>query len=482
MEQFIRLNENDNVAVALQDLEPGIQLTIDGQPIIIREPIQQGHKFAMTDIDENVIVTKDNFPIGIASAKILAGSHAHSHNISSPVRKHSYEYEPQLKEKLALLMDREIRVYHRKNWDIGIRNELWIIPTVSHVNKTAQLIKEQFLKELPKLEVDGIHVFEHSRGISQFGTDLENTRNILQNIALHPNTGGVLVVGLGPENNHVEEFRNRLGDFDQDRIHFIVANDHEDEIKAGVSHLHEIHQVMKNDYRSTSLLRSLKVGFKYGDFDGWTAVTASPLLAALSDYLIKSGGTVVLTGIQHMLGSAQQMLERIEKEEVFQKVVGIAQDMNYSQDHVDIRDGITTMEEKSLGYINNMGKSNIVDAIQYGERLNRSGVNLLQTPSNDIVAATALGAAGCQMVLYATSEGTPFGTFVPTVKIATNSELFGKKPNWFDYNAENYLISTKEEAIQSFINYICDVASGKWVKNEYEGYREIAIWKRGATL
>ncbi|MCL1950016.1 MAG: altronate dehydratase family protein [Turicibacter sp.] len=480
MKHFIKLHENDNVVVIVNDLKAGAEIA-DG--ITLVEDVQAGHKIATKKIEQGEAILKDNFSIGYASQTIEPGTHVHTHNVASN-REGNGElaFQPKVNEKLNLLMDREIRVYHRKNWEIGIRNELWILPTVSHVNKTAQLIKEKFLSELKKLEVDGVHVFEHAHGCFQVGDDLESTRKILQNIALHPNTGGVLVLGLGQESNHIEDFKATLGDYDEERIHFITANDHVDEIGAGVESLHQLHELMRHDYRSTSLLRKLKIGLKYGDFDAFTAITAGPLMSALSDYLIRSGGSVVTTELQRMVEASHELVGKIESEEVFQKVVGLAHDFRMPKEYIQKRNGITTLEEKSLGYIKKMGSTYIVDALSYGERLKKRGLNLLESPSNALVSTTALGAAGCQMVLYATSLGTPIGSFVPTVKIATNSELAMRKPNWVDYDAQAAIMTTKEEAVQDFINYICDVASGKWVKNEYEGYREISIWKRGTTL
>jgi len=478
MRQFIQLNENDNVIIALADFPAGTELN----GIIIKEDIQKGHKIALVDIPLGADILKDHFAIGQATAAIKAGSHVHSHNVASQLEEANLNYEPKLKEKFSLLMDREIRVYHRKNWEIGIRNELWILPTVGHCNHMAQLIKERFLKEVSKLEVDGVHVFEHPHGCFQVGEDLESTRKILQNIALHPNTGGVLVLGLGTESNNTEDFRSSLGEFDAERIHFMDAQHDENEIAAGAQHLHAIHAKMKQDYRSTSLLRQLKIGLKYGGFDSMTAVTASPLLSALSDYIIRSGGYVATTGIQHLAQSSKELLSRIESEEAFQKVVGITQALKIPQQHEAQNQGISTTKERSLGYFKKIGTSNIVDVVSYGDRLKKSGVSLVESPSHDLIGATALGAAGCQMVLYVTSEGTPIGTFVPTVKISTTTELAKSKPNWVDFDAEATLATTPEEAIENFINYICDIASGKWAKNEYDGYREIAIWKRGETL
>lgn len=495
MRDYIKLHENDNVIIALKELPAGHLLEVDGNTVITKDAITPGHKIAVANIaaEENII--KYGFPIGHASQAVEIGHHVHTHNTKTNLNERlDYEYDPKLQEKLDLLMDREINVYHRKNWDIGIRNELWIIPTVGCINRIAGQIKERFLQEAGKLEIDGVHVFEHAYGCSQMGDDHETTKKILQNIAKHPNAGGVLVVGLGCENNQVKEFRDSLGDYDQERIKFLIAQDVEDELEAGLEYMRELYSIMKKDYRSTALLRSLRIGLKCGGSDGFSGITANPLLGYLSDYLVRCGGTTVLTEVPEMFGAETILMGRAENEEVFHKTVDLINDFKlYYEKNNQVcyenpspgnkNGGITTLEDKSLGCTQKAGTSNVVDVLKYTDRLQKNGLNLIEGPGNDLIATTVLGAAGCHLVLFTTGRGTPFGGFIPTVKVSTNTAIAKKKPHWVDFDAGRLLTaSTKEEVVEDFINYICDVCSGKWTKNELNGFREIAIWKNGVTL
>ncbi len=495
MRPYIKLHADDNVVVALVDLAPGDELDVDGQLVAVKNEIKRGHKLAISTINEKQDIIKYGFAIGHATEAIEVGTHVHTHNTKTNLNDClSYEYHPRSKRAEKLLMDREIRVYHRKNWEIGIRNELWIIPTVGCVNKTAEIIKNQFLKEAGPLSIDGVFSFAHPFGCSQMGDDHETTKAILQNIVKHPNAGGVLVLGLGCENNQVQAFKDTLGEYDEERVRFLVAQDVEDEVEAGVEVLKELYELMKHDYRSTSLLRNLKIGLKCGGSDGFSGITANPLLGYLSDYLVQSGGTTVLTEVPEMFGAETILMNRAKDEETFDKIVHLINDFKgyYERNNQVCYEnpspgnkagGITTLEDKSLGCTQKAGTSEVVDVLTYTDRLQRNGLNLLQGPGNDLVAVTALGSAGCHLVLFTTGRGTPFGGFIPTVKISTNSELAQKKKHWIDFDAGAMLTaSTTEEVVEDFINYICDVCSGKWTNNEFNGHREIDIWKSGVTL
>lgn len=495
MRDFIKLHENDNVVIALKELAAGHELQVDGKTIAVKENIVPGHKIALVDIEEGTDIIKYGFPIGHASQPVAVGHHVHTHNTKTNLSDClDYEYNPKLQEKLDLLMDREVNVYHRKNWDVGIRNELWIIPTVGCINKIAGQIKERFLRQHESLDIDGVFVWEHAFGCSQMGDDHETTKQILQNIAKHPNAGGVLVVGLGCENNQIAEFKATLGDYDEERIRFLVAQDAQDEVEEGLKLMDELYKTMQKDYRSTALLRSLRIGLKCGGSDGFSGITGNPLLGYLSDYLVRSGGTTVLTEVPEMFGAETILMGRAANKEVFDKTVDLINDfkMYYEKNNQvcyenpspgNKNGGITTLEDKSLGCTQKAGTSNVVDVLKYTDRIEKNGLNLLQGPGNDLVAVTALGAAGCQLVLFTTGRGTPYGGFVPTVKVSTNTALAEKKPHWIDFDAGQMLTaSTTDEVVEDFINYICDVCSGKWTKNEFNGFREIAIWKTGVTL
>ena len=496
MRDFIKLHNNDNVVIALKDLDSGLQITVDEKVVTLTEDVKRGHKIALDDIYQNENVVKYGFPIGHALLDIKAGNHVHTQNTKTNLGEQlDYKYEPDLEEKKTIKSDREVQVYHRTNGDIGIRNELWIIPTVGCINKMAQRIKNNFMDSIGNLadDVDGVFVFEHSYGCSQMGDDHETTKEILQNIVLHPNAGAVLVIGLGCENNQISEFKASLGEYDDSRIRFMVAQEQENEIESGMEIVKELYDLMKDDRRASAPLSKLRIGLECGGSDGFSGITGNPLLGYFSDYLIAKGGTTVLTEVPEMFGAETILMNRCENVEVFEKTVRLINDFKqYYEDNNQVcyenpspgnKDGgITTLEDKSLGCTQKAGTSNVVDVLFYTERLKKNGLNLMQGPGNDLVATTALGAAGCHMVLFTTGRGTPYGGFIPTVKLSTNTPLAQRKPHWIDYDAGKMLTQSTEEVVEDFTDYVLDVCNGKWTHNETHNYREIAIWKFGVTL
>ena len=496
MRDFIKLHPNDNVIIALKQLSAGLEVDVDGNHMVLAEDVKQGHKIALSAIIQGQNVVKYGFPIGHATVDIKAGAHVHTQNTKTNLGEQlDYTYLPELEPKTAAYAARTVDVYPRKNGDIGIRNELWIIPTVGCINKMAQRVKNQFLSTVDELatDVDGVFVFEHAYGCSQMGDDHVTTKEILQNIVLHPNAGAVLVIGLGCENNQVAEFKAGLGDYDSDRIRFMIAQEHEDEVAAGADIVSELYDLMKNDRRVATPISKLRIGLECGGSDGFSGITANPLLGYFSDYLIGQGGTTVLTEVPEMFGAETILMNRCESMEVFEKTVRLINDFKqYYEDNNQVcyenpspgnKDGgITTLEDKSLGCTQKAGTSNVVDVLFYTDRLSKNGLNLLQGPGNDLVATTALGAAGCHMVLFTTGRGTPYGGFIPTVKVATNSDLAQRKPHWIDYDAGKMLTMATDDVVQDFTDYILDVCNGKWTHNEERDYREIAIWKFGVTL
>ena len=497
MRNFIKLHTNDNVIIALKDLEEDLILQVDKINVTLNEDIKQGHKIAIQDIQTGQDIIKYGFPIGHATELIKAGFHVHTHNINTNLGEQlDYEYIPVLAEIVTKESEREVQVYHRKNGEIGIRNELWIIPTVGCINKMAHLIKDNFIAEAGDLaaDVDGVFVFEHPYGCSQMGDDHETTKEILQNIVKHPNAGAVLVIGLGCENNQVAAFKKTLGEYDQERVCFMVAQEHDDEVAVGTKIVRDLYNTIKNERRRPSPLKNLRVGLECGGSDGLSGITGNPLLGFFSDYLITRGGTTVLTEVPEMFGAETILMNRCESRDVFNKAVRLINDFKqYFEDNNQVcyenpspgnKDGgITTLEDKSLGCTQKAGTANVVDVLFYTDRLKKNGLNLMQAPGNDLVATTALGAAGCHLVLFTTGRGTPYGGFIPTVKISTNTTLAQKKSHWIDYDAGKMLAAqTTAEVGEDFIDYVIKICNGEWVHNETNNYREIAIWKFGITL
>lgn len=491
MNNTLKITEKDNVIVALVDFNKGE--SVNG--ITLLDNITRGHKIAAKDISIGEDVIKYGAPIGSATVNIEIGSHVHTHNIKTKLDTiNEYEYKPKFEENNNKIPEKEIKIYRRKNGDIGIRNELWIVPTVGCVNNIANKIVEEFKKLNDISQIDGVHVFGHNYGCSQMGDDHENTKVSLQNIVKHPNAGGVLVLGLGCENNQIKEFRETLGEYDNERIMFLESQEVDNEILDGVDILKKLYEQMKNDKREKGKLSELKIGLECGGSDGFSGITANPLVGLFSDYIIGHGGTTVLTEVPEMFGAETILMNRAKNEAVYFKIVEMINDFKtYYKNHGQViyenpspgnkKGGITTLEDKSLGCTQKAGVSKVVDVVNVGEYIKVNGMNLLSAPGNDLVATTSLGIIGCHMVLFTTGRGTPFGGFVPTVKISTNSQLANKKKHWIDFDAGKLVGEVSmDELIKIFIDYIIEVINGKETNNEMNNAREIAIFKSGVTL
>lgn len=485
----IIINKLDNVAVALCDLKKGEE----HEGVVLAEDITKGHKFALRDIKKGEEIIKYGSDIAYATADIPKGSHVHTHNVHTNLSENlEYTYN-KVECPVKKVAPRKINVYKRANGNVGIRNELWIIPTVGCVNGQAKLIADTFKEQYGTEGFDGVHVFTHPYGCSQLGDDHERTKLILQKMVRHPNAGGVLVIGLGCENNQMGPFKEGLGKIDESRIKFLVCQDESDEIAAGVKLVKEIADVIKNDRRSEADMSCLKVGLKCGGSDGLSGITANPLVGLFSDYIVACGGTTVLTEVPEMFGAEQKLMNRAKDEATFEKVVKLINDFkDYFRKNGQVvyenpspgnkAGGITTLEDKSLGCTQKSGSSAVQDVVFDDGYVTAKGLNLLNGPGNDMVAVTNLGAAGCHLVLFTTGRGTPFGGFVPTLKIATNNELEARKANWIDFNAGAVLETGFDAQLEKLIDLVTETVNGKPAKNEINNTRELAIFKTGVTL
>ena len=496
MTSILKINPADNVVVAIQPQSAGAVITVDGKNITVLEDVPAGHKIAIKDLAEGENVIKYGFPIGHAREAKKAGSWMNENNIKTNLAGLlSYEYHP---KQVTLDIPDEKRTflgYRRKNGDVGIRNEIWIIPTVGCVNGIIQKLCERLRQETKCEGVDGIFCFPHNYGCSQLGGDHENTKKILRDMVHHPNAGAILVVGLGCENNQPDVFEQFCGDYDKERVRFLVSQKVQgDEVEAGMEILRELYQLAKSDKRVSVPMSELRVGLKCGGSDGFSGITANPLLGCFSDWLVAQGGTTVLTEVPEMFGAETILMDRCANKELFDQTVSLINDFkDYFLSHGEPvgenpspgnkAGGISTLEDKALGCTQKCGKSLVRGVLPYGERLQEKGLNLLSAPGNDLVASTALASSGCHMVLFTTGRGTPFGTYVPTMKISTNSGLYQRKPAWIDFNAG--VIAEGEdmqETCRRFTDFIIEVASGRQTNNERNGYHEIAIFKTGVTL
>lgn len=497
MKEVIHIHPNDNVAVAISTLEADVTVSINGVSVTPAEAIPAGHKVALSALDEGADIIKYGFPIGHTLQAIPAGGLVNEKNIKTNLDGVlDYTWNPVEAPEMPAKAspERTFQGYERSNGEVGIRNEIWIIPTVGCVNGIVNKLAEQLRSETQCEHVDAIIAYPHNYGCSQLGEDHENTRKILANMVHHPNAGAVFVVGLGCENNQIDAFRELIGEVDDNRVRFMETQKVDDELETGMQVLRELYDIASQDTRVAVPMSKLKVGLKCGGSDGFSGITANPLLGRFSDYLVAQGGTTVLTEVPEMFGAETLLMNRCPSKELFDKTVHLINDFKeyFISNNQPVYEnpspgnkagGISTLEDKSLGCTQKSGSSLVTDVLPYGARLTTPGLNLLSSPGNDLVASTALATAGCHIVLFTTGRGTPFGTCVPTMKISTNSTLAEKKSNWIDFNAGRLLEDIDADIVlNDFIQYILDVASGELVHNEKRNYQEIAIFKTGVTL
>ncbi len=445
--------------------------------------LETGHKQARYDIKAGENIIKYGNPIGHATEDIKAGEHIHTHNMKTNLSgKIEYTYTPfEDSEHSSEYKDRTFLGYPRADGSVGIRNDIWIVNTVGCVNKVAEELSRK----------TGAFHFSHPFGCSQLGDDQDTTQKILCGMVNHPNAGGVLVLGLGCENNNIEVFKKVLGEYNPDRVKFLNCQDFEDDIAEGVRLIEELKAYADSFTRQPVPISALKVGLKCGGSDGFSGITANPLVGRFSDMLIDAGGTSVLTEVPEMFGAEHLLMARAENREIFDKTVDLINNFKaYYERHNQViyenpspgnkKGGITTLEEKSLGCVQKAGSRRVVDVLDYGDRLSINGLNLLNGPGNDIVAITNLMAAGAHLILFTTGRGTPVGAPIPTIKVSTNTPLSEKKSRWIDYNAGRILDGV--DCDKDFFEFVLSVAEGKETQNEKHGYREISIFKDGVVL
>jgi len=492
---YLKINPADSVVVCLQPKKKGDVIDIDGRQVIVNQDTPAGHKILIKDTAQGEDIIKYGYPIGHAKEDLKAGDWVNEVNLKTNLEgKLEYTYHPVNQILDIKKENRTFKGYIRKNGEIGIRNEIWVVPTVGCVNGIAERLVKELKAETQEEGVDAIYAWHHNYGCSQLSDDHENTRKILRDICLHPNAGAVLVLSLGCENNQPEAFMKMLGDYDKSRIRLLVTQQVDDEMEAGMDILRELYEIAKQDVRQEVPVSELCVGLKCGGSDGFSGITANPLVGEFSDWLVAQGGTSVLTEVPEMFGAETILMNRCRTEELFHQTVSMINNFKeYFLSHGEPvgenpspgnkAGGISTLEDKALGCTQKCGKAPVSGVMEYGDRLQSNGLNLLSAPGNDLVAATALAACGCHLVLFTTGRGTPFGTFVPTMKIATNPDLARRKQNWIDFSAGQLIEGrTMQELLPEFIDKILNVASGEPAKNEENGYREISIFKNGVTL
>lgn len=493
MKPYLKINPRDSVAVALKPLEAESTVELNGTKIVLQEDIPQGHKFSLEDIPAGKPVIKYGAPIGTAQVFIPCGSWVHTHNIKTGLGDTlEYTYVP-CGTPLIPSDDCCFQGYRREDGRAAVRNEIWIIPTVGCVNNVAQAIerKAQIYKTGA---IDAIVAFPHPYGCSQMGDDQENTRKILADLIDHPNAGGVLVLGLGCENSNITVLKEYIQNKNDKRVKFLVCQESENEIEDALALIQELAAYAGQFRREPISCSELIVGMKCGGSDGLSGITANPTVGAFSDMLISKGGTTILTEVPEMFGAETLLMNRCENEKIFTDTVNLINGFKeYFKSHNQTiyenpspgnkKGGISTLEDKSLGCTQKSGTAPVVGVLPYGGRAVKPGLNLLSAPGNDLVASTALAAAGAHIVLFTTGRGTPFASPVPTMKIASNTALADKKKNWIDFDCGLLTEDTSLDTLsKNLFSLVIEVASGREVKSEQAGFHDMAIFKQGVTL
>lgn len=488
----LQVHSDDDVAVALRLIEAGETVEVGGLSVTLRDPVPYGHKFALHDIAEGNAVRKLGWPIGESTKPIRTGEHVHTHNVRTLLEGvEDYRYEPLPPLDLPA-SSAQFLGYRRADGRVGTRNEIWILPTVGCVARTAERIAGLADSRRPA-GIDGVHAFAHPHGCSQLGDDLGGTRSILGALASHPNAGGVLLVGLGCESNQLDALIGTIPEELRGRIRTVRAQSEEDETEAGLALVEELMAEASKARREPVPLSELVLGLKCGGSDGFSGLTANPLVGRMCDVVVGSGGSAILTEIPEIFGAERLLMARARDRQTFDAIVAVTNDFKrYFLEHGqpvsenpspgNIAGGITTLEEKSLGAVQKAGRAPVSDVLRYGQWVRGKGLSLLEAPGNDAVSSTALAAAGATVILFTTGRGTPLGFPVPTVKIASNSDLAARKRNWIDFDGGKVTSEGFEGAAEELLDRIVRIASGEPTAAERNGEREIAIWKRGVTL
>ncbi|MGK6318984.1 UxaA family hydrolase [Sphingomonas sp. DT-204] len=489
-----RVDARDHVATALRDLHPGDRVAGPDGPIEVRDEIPTGHKIAIRPIGGGEEVLKFGWPIGRATSAIASGEHVHVHNVMTLLDGvETYEFRPTVEDGATVAPPRAFLGYRRGGGRVGTRNEIWILCTVGCVGATARRLAELANARFAG-RIDGVHAFPHPYGCSQLGDDLARTRKMIAALAQHPNAGGVLIVGLGCENNQLGALLAEAPDLAPDRVRSFTTQTVADEYETGLAMIEQLVARAEQDRREPVPLSELVIGLKCGGSDGFSGVTANPLVGRVADAVAAAGGTPVLTEIPEIFGAERILMARARDEKVFEKIRSVVDDFKgYFIAHGqpiyenpspgNKAGGITTLDEKSLGAVQKAGRSTVVEVLRYGERVGAHGLTLLEAPGNDAVSSTALTAAGATVILFTTGRGTPMGFPAPTLKIASNSALAERKPNWIDFDAGTLLAGeSAEAAAERLLDLVVATASGAPTRAERNGEREIALWKQGVTV
>ncbi|MCQ9636366.1 altronate dehydratase family protein [Chryseobacterium sp. WG23] len=542
--KVLKINQKDNVLVALQDIKTGEKIHFEGQEYNVLENILAKHKFFTQDLPQGSDVLMYGVLVGKTQVEVKKGERMNVENTKHAAEPYAYraaEYH-WIAPEASRFKNRTFDGYHRSNGEVGTANYWLFIPTVFCENRNLDVIKEALHNELgyaigdkykeytrhlleayqkeedlenislnPVIEpkkrvfknVDGIKFLNHSGGCGGTRQDSATLSKLLASYADHPNVAGVTVLSLGCQHLQVEDFKRDLRErnpkFDKPLFIFEQQGSQSEEalIKQAIHDtfigLTEINTIE----RKPAGLDKLVLGVKCGGSDGFSGISANPAVGYTADLLVSLGGKVLLAEFPELCGAEQEMIDRAVNKETAEKFIRLMTEydalahqagsgfyMNPSPGN--IKDGLITDAIKSVGAARKGGHSPVTDVLDYTEKATKPGLNLVCTPGNDVEATTGKTASGATLILFTTGLGTPTGNPVcPTIKVATNSALAMRMPDIIDIDTGPIIEGEKTiaEMGEDILDYCIEVASGRITpKAVLLNQDDFIPWKKGVSL
>ena len=498
----IRLHQHDNVGVASRAVPKGYP--IDDEQHTAHENIDAGHKVALTVIEPEQPIFKYGQIIGLATRRIEAGEHVHTHNIVMLERDTSLEHFKPAPRTPVTDSQRTFNGYHRANGQVGTRNYIGILSTVNCSATVSKVVAERLNAsgEFEALGFDGVVPVTHGSGCAM-NTESEGfafLERVLNGYAINPNFAFVLIIGLGCEANQVKQLVEKYGLTDTSRIFYFNIQS-AGGTRASIEKASEKIRQMSNDYRDAERrpapLSHLTVALQCGGSDGYSGITANPALGHAADLIVQHGGSVILSetpeiyGAEHLLldraineDVARKLLERIEWWKHYTQINGA--ELNNNPSPGNKAGGLSTILEKSLGAVAKSGSSSLNDVLEYAQPLKESGFNFMDSPGYDPVSVTGQIASGATVVCFTTGRGSVSGFKpAPCIKLATNTQMYESILEDMDINCGTIVdgTATVEEVGEHIFEKIISIASGEQSASESLGYgnNEFVPWMVGAV-
>lgn len=492
----LRLNPADDVAVALVDLLPGASTGAAGPSA--RDAIPSGHKVAFQPVPAGQPVRKYGQVIGHASTDISPGEHVHVHNLQVGEGERGARIGVDLRRVPPAARPATFQGYRREKGGVGTRNYIGVLTSVNCSATVARKVADSFRPEDLPPGVDGVAAFTHAGGCgtSKQGEGTETLQRTIQGYATHPNFAGVVVIGLGCEVNQIGDLNLAEGP----RTRSFAIQDAGGTLKAverGRAMVRELIEQAAADRREAVGAEHLTVGLQCGGSDGWSGITANPALGAAVDRLVAHGGTAILSetpeiyGAEHLLlrraaspAVAERLLERLAWWEAYAARHGA--ELNNNPSPGNLKGGLTTILEKSLGAVAKSGSTPLMEVVHYAEAIRERGLVFMDSPGYDPCSATGQIASGANLIAFTTGRGSVFGAKpAPSIKLASNAHLARSMDDDIDVDCSPVLegVSLEEMGEVVFARMLA-VASGEPSKSEALGFgdHEFVPWRLGAWM